>query len=310
MKSLFANDIRGNWATVLLPIKPNESIDYIRLKDDLEVIISADVNGIYTNGTAGEFLTQTENEFEKICRIVAGECEKNDIPFQIGASHTSPQIMLERVRIAKEFKPGAIQVILPDWLPVTNEEAIVFLSKVAEIAEPIGIVLYNPPHAKRVLSPADFGEIKQKVPNLVGLKVMDGDMNWYAEMRKFAGDLSIFVPGHHLATGITQGAAGSYSNVACLNPHGAQKWFEMMQTDIDEALKLEQRIQEFFRQFILPFRTEHNYSNAALDKFLAAIGGWSTAGTRLRFPYRWIPESHVIKQSSVVQTFIPELFNR
>lgn len=308
MKPLSANEIKGNWATLLLPINSDESIDFSRLQADIDYIATANVDGIYTNGTAGEFYSQTENEFIRICEMTAEVCEKHKLPFQIGASFPTPQIMLERVRQAKNFNPSAIQVILPDWISVSNAEAVSFLQKVEEIATPIGIVLYNPPHSKRVLAPKDFGELKSKVKNLVGLKVMDRDANWYQEMKNYARDLSVFVPGHHLATGFSQGASGSYSNIACLSPKGAQKWFELMKTDINAALEIENRIQKFFSEYILPFRTKENYCNAALDKFLAAIGGWGNAGTSLRFPYRWIPEEEAKKILPIVKSVLPELF--
>jgi len=51
------------------------------------------------------------------------------------------------------LKPGAIQVILPDWFPPSMEEIISFLLAMAEAADPIGLVLYNPPHSKKKLTP-------------------------------------------------------------------------------------------------------------------------------------------------------------
>ena len=44
-----------------------------------------------------------------------------------------------------------------------------------------------------------------------------------------------------------RGAAGSYSNVACLNPRGARRWFELMESDPARALEWEGRIQAFFK---------------------------------------------------------------
>ena len=63
-----------------------------------------------------------------------------------------------------------------------------------------------------------------------------------------------------------------------------------MQTDIGAALEIEQRICRFMDEHIVPFRQKFGYSNAALDKLLAAIGNWGPVGTRLRSPYRWIPQ--------------------
>lgn len=106
-------------------------------------------------------------------------------------------------------------------------------------AFPIGLILYNPPHAKVLLQPSDYGEMLARVPSLVGIKTAGGDEGWYAQMRTYGAWLSIFVPGHKLASAWRQGAAGSYSNVACLQPAGAKRWNQLMTARLDEALEFE-----------------------------------------------------------------------
>ena len=79
-----------------------------------------------------------------------------------------------------ELRPSAVRSILPDWFPVTQEEGIRFLQGMADEARGIALVLYNPPHAKRRLAPADFAELKKAVPSLVGVKVAGGDAAWFS----------------------------------------------------------------------------------------------------------------------------------
>ena len=302
---LTAKTLVGNWGTLLLPIKEDDSIDFERLSEEIEVMIAARINGIYSNGTAGEFHNQTEDEFDHINRLLSEKCHRAGMPFQIGASHSSPFMSLERLKRSKVLNPSAFQVILPDWVIPTAAEQIDFLRKMANVAEEIPLVLYNPPHAKLVLKPQDFEMLSEAVPQLIGIKVADGDAHWYASMRQYAANLSVFVPGHHLATGFREKVgAGAYSNVACINPLAAQQWWELMQTDIDEALKIEQRINDFFAEAIVPYKNA-GYSNPALDKLLATVGGWATVGTRLRWPYRWIPKEEVASVKKSAEKHLP-----
>jgi 4-hydroxy-tetrahydrodipicolinate synthase len=169
-------------------------------------------------------------------------------------------------------------------------------------------VLYNPPHAKVRLTPEDFREIADAGIPLVGCKVAGGDERWYASMKAKVPELSIFVPGHTLATGISLGASGSYSNVACLHPRAAQEWYEMMVTDMPGALEVEKRIQHFIYQHVMPYITGENYSNAAVDKFLAAVGNWADTGTRVRWPYKSIPEQAVVTTREICRKILPEFF--
>lgn len=305
MTPLLSSQIYGNWATLLLPINADESIDYGALQEEVERLVEFGVDGIYSNGSTGEFYNQTEAEFDRINEILAGGCEPAGMPFQLGASHMSPAICLERVRRAAAFCPSAIQVILPDWFVPTLEEDVVFLEKIAEAASPVGLVLYNPPHAKRVLSPEQIGFLKDAVPALVGVKVCDGDDAWYEQMRTYCLGLSIFVPGHHLASGIRQGAHGAYSNVACLHPKVAQDWFNQMQLDLEAALEMEKRIQHFMNEHVVPF-LHKGYSNMAVDKMMAAAVGWAPISPRLRWPYRGVSEADCKQIYHVLEDVLPE----
>mgnify|MGYP003576965997 CR=1 FL=1 len=308
MTPLDKNTCRGNWGTLLLPVKPDESIHYSRLSAEMDLLIAAGVNGIYSNGTAGEFHTQTENEFDLIHYMLAEKCNAANMPFQIGASHSVPSVTLDRVLRTKALAPSAYQVILPDWVPLTEKEAEDFLLTVSAYADPIPLVLYNPPHAKKVLAPASYAKIFEKVPSLIGAKLLDGDSVWYNEMQTVARQAAIFVPGHHLATGVQQGvASGAYSNVACINPRGAQQWWQLMEDDIKEAVAVQETIQSFFDAFIVPY-AKAGYSNPALDKLLAAVGNWAPVGTRLRWPYRWIAEGEVMAVRKGAMQHLPGWF--
>lgn len=302
------HEIRGNWATLLLPVNTDDSIGYDRLAAEIDLLIEMQVDGIYSNGTAGEFYNQAEQEFDAVSNLLAEKCNKAGMPFQIGCSHMSPQISLERLKRTVALEPSAIQVILPDWFPPTMEEIIAFLRKMQEAAGNIRLILYNPPHSKKRLSPADFKSIREAGIELAGCKLPGGDAAWYKEMLGLNPELSVFIPGHHLATGVRAGAHGAYSNVACLHPKVAQQWYDSMQTDMEAALELEARIQRFMNEQIVPYITQQGYSNQAVDKFLAAVGGWADVGTRLRWPYRWIPEDAVDGARKVCRNILPEFF--
>lgn len=302
------SDIRGTWGTLLLPIQSDDSICWTRLAGEIDSLIAAGVDGIYSNGTACEFHAQSEAEFDRIHHLLAEKCATACIAWQAGASHMCAQTSLDRVRRAAFLKPSAIQVILPDWYPVSDEEAVRFLARVAAEAAGVPLVLYNPPHAKRSLTPADFGILARAVPALAGVKVAHSGADWCSEFLRLAPGLALFVPGHELASGIMHGAHGAYSNVACLSPAGAVRWNRQMSSDPAGALDLEARIGQFFAEHVLPFRRERGISSPGLDKLLAAIGGWADVGTRLRWPYSWIPEVEAVRLRPAARERLPELF--
>jgi 4-hydroxy-tetrahydrodipicolinate synthase len=308
MPILSRENLKGIWGTVLLPINSDDSIDYECIQDEINLLCRSGIDGLYSNGTAGEFYNQTENEFDLINQLMAEICHKWGMPFQIGASHMSPQISLERIKRAKPLQPHAFQIILPDWVVTNSEEQITFLKKIADAAAPIPLVLYHPGHAKTKLSPLDFKHFSEEIPELIGIKVAAGGAEWYSQMRSAAIPLSVFVPGHRLATGVKETVgAGAYSNVACINPVATKNWYQLMLENIGEALLVEQRILLFFERCIIPFHTA-GYTDMALDKFLAAVGGWSGIDTRLRWPYHGIDKGEIHKVRKIGQEILPEFF--
>jgi dihydrodipicolinate synthase/N-acetylneuraminate lyase len=298
--------LRGTWGTVLLPVARDETIDLGRLADELAVLVTAGLDGVYTNGTAGEFHCLDEDEYDLITDVVAEACRQASLPYQLGASHMSGQTSLRRIRVAAAYEPAAIQVILPDWCVLSADEVRSAIDRMAREAGPSPLVLYNPPHAKTQLTPALFGVLAAEFPQLIGIKVAGGNAAWFDQMRACVGDLSIFVAGHHLASGLRQGASGAYSNVACLTPHGAVAWYRDMLADPAAAAGLETRLNAFLARHVLPLQ-DAGFSNAALDKTLAAIGAWAPVGTRLRWPYRSVPEEIVTGLRAAARDELPEL---
>ncbi len=305
---LTADILTGNWATLLLPVNKDESIDYSRLEEEIDYYIGSKVNGIYSNGTACELHNQTEDEFYKIQEILSEKCLRSHMPFQIGISHPFPIVTMERIKKTLAFQPSAYQCMLPDWVTGTIQEQVQYIRRLAAATGGIPLVLYNPPHAKLVLSPQELETLCNEVPGLIGVKLATGGDEWFQQMQWSVGKFSVFVPGHFLATGVQRGiASGAYSNVACLSPRGAQKWWELMHTDMNAALEIEKRILLFFEECIVPFK-DKGYSNPALDKLLAAAGGWNTIGTRLRWPYKWIDESEVAPVAKAARRHLPAFF--
>ncbi len=61
MRAFKAADIRGNWATLLSVWNADDSLDLGRMAAEIDFLIAANVDGIYSNGTAGR-LTKISTE--------------------------------------------------------------------------------------------------------------------------------------------------------------------------------------------------------------------------------------------------------
>ena len=158
----------GIWGAILLPVK-NDKIDWVAFEEQVDILCDSNVHGVYTNGTAAECHNQTEDEFDKLSNIVASIAKKKNKQFQLGLSHTNPRICRERAKRLTSLTPNGFQITLPDWWPPTFQESSNFIMGMQEVVEDIYLILYNPPHAKVVLSLEEISKLNDKAPNLVGI---------------------------------------------------------------------------------------------------------------------------------------------
>jgi 4-hydroxy-tetrahydrodipicolinate synthase len=307
MKPITSATLKGTWSTLLLPLNETDEIQWDGIDHQLNALAEADVDGIYFNGTACEFYSQSNEEFLQLAKTTASFCEEKDIPFQIGASHAHASESLRRIEQTRELNPGAFQVILPEWTPLSWKEILQFLQRMIAAAAPIPLVIYNPPNARKVLTPSEWNQLTAEVDGIIGIKVLGGDAAWHTEMQPAAEKLSVFIAGIHLASGMIQGCGrGSYSNLACLSPRGAVNWGRRIQSDTEQALLQETEIRKVFANAMAPFRGK--FSNSALDKALASAGGWADLSPKIRWPLSSIPASEIPKLSTQFLQGLPFLF--
>ena len=300
---------KGIWGAVLLPIAQDGTIDFGALDTELEILCASSVAGVYSNGTAAEFHNQTEAEFDRISDMVSAHARRAGKPFQIGVNNTNPRLARERLQRITALHPWGAQVTLPDWWPPAPAERARFMEGMNAAADGLPLILYNPPHAKVQLSIDDIAALREVAPGLVGVKVKGGDAAWYDERREKLGDLSVFVGGHSVAFGRPRGADGAYSNVACLSPDGAVRYWHLIETDPAAAEDLEARFSLFLKTHLMPLVQRDGLSDAALDKLMAAAGGWGPVSARLLWPYSYADDDAVAAVAHAARRDLPELFD-
>ena len=72
------------------------------------------------------------------------------------------------------------------------------------------------------------------------------------------------------------------------------------------AVEIEARIQAFLSDHVLPFRARYRVSDAALDKAMAAAGGWGNIGPRLLWPYSSVPHVEIAPLAMAARARFPE----
>lgn len=286
MEKLTRTSLRGIWVALLTPWTDEGELDETRYARDIATYANTGVHGLYTGGTTGEFYAQDDVTYERVTAVTVQRAHAIGLPVQIGVTALSTRIVRMRIRTAKAHKADALQVALPFWLELKDDEVIRFFREIAEEADRTPIIYYQTGRAKRKLPPALVGQLADELPQFIGMKETGSSPLELAGILKEAPDLSIFGGDDNLVEKMAVGAQGSYSAVAGLN---AQRMVELYNAISDgrdrEAREIQDEVRRMLTECLIPIAIEAGLEDSAIDR-IQRIAGGGDVGLNCQSPYR------------------------
>ena len=160
----------GPWAGVPIAWNDDGTFDEENYRRDVRACCEAGAPGVYTHGTTGEFYAVELDEWRTVCTVTVEECREAGIPVLLGVTSTYTRGAVRRARIAAELGADGIQVALPFWLPVADDEVVPFFQQVAEAAPGLALSIYDTMRSKRALTLQQHRKIHQSVPMYLMVK--------------------------------------------------------------------------------------------------------------------------------------------
>lgn len=164
--------LRGMIAATFTPMTETGDINYAEIKPYADYIASTAIDGVFVNGTTGEFSSLTVEERKKIleCWITAAAGRFKVI------CHAGSNCQRDSIEIAAHAASiGAygIGCIAPSFFkPATVNDLIGFFAPIAAAAPELPFYYYNMPSITGVNLPVDriLAEGRKIIPNLAGTK--------------------------------------------------------------------------------------------------------------------------------------------
>src|SRR5437868_4595374 len=122
IRPLTGKTLRGVWAALIVPWTDRDELDTKRYVKEVRSYGPTGVHGIYTGGTTGEWYAQDDDTFERIAKITCEEGHDVGLPVQIGCTAMSTRTVRKRIRAAKRAGADGIQIALPFWLELKDDE--------------------------------------------------------------------------------------------------------------------------------------------------------------------------------------------
>lgn len=306
---LTSDTLRGVWAALILPWTDDDRLDEGRFAAEIEAYRDTGVHGIYTGGTTGEFYAQDDDLFRRVAEIACRQGRAIGVPVQIGVTALSTRIVRERVRHALAQGTDGLQIAFPFWLELSDDEALDFISIVADEAGTTPLILYQTMRAKKKLGPKLLAKLVDRVPTVIGCKDTGCTLDELKEFVQAAPSVAIFGGEHDLVDKMQVGGRGTYSSITGLNARRVVAMYELaMRGKLAEANEIQSEIRRYTFDLLVPMVREGLW-DSAVDR-VQRIAGGIDVGLHCQGPYHSATPEHVERLKSWCREHAPRLLGQ
>jgi dihydrodipicolinate synthase/N-acetylneuraminate lyase len=211
--------IAGAFAAALTPLAAGGStLDEDAVPPYVEFLAAGGVDGLLVCGTTGEGILLSQAERRRVIELFLDAAGAHDLPI---AAHGGAQTTAETAELAAHAADAgvaAVAVIPPPYFALDDRALELHLAAAAAACEPLPFYVYEFEARSGYAVPIPVLErLRERVPNLVGLKV--SDRPWEKVEPYLGHGLDVFVGSEPLvAQGLAHGAAGAVSGLAAVYP--------------------------------------------------------------------------------------------
>ena len=162
------NKIRGIYTPNIVPFNDDHTINELELRRLTAWLIEKGVDGLYPNGSTGEFIRLSFEERLRVVRIMAEE-NRGRLPILAGAAEPNSDQVLRACRYYAELGCRAVSLTGPYYYKVSQESIEKYFRDLAA-QTPIDILLYNIPQFSNEISLPVVRRLALDCPRIIGIK--------------------------------------------------------------------------------------------------------------------------------------------
>jgi dihydrodipicolinate synthase/N-acetylneuraminate lyase len=209
--------ISGTLAAAVTPLQPGgERLDEEVFGPLLDFYGASGLDGVLVLGTTGEGVLLEAQERRRVAELAIAGARKLRVIVHCGAQTTAQTCRL--ADHAAQAGANGVAVIAPPYFTLAATELLEHLAAAAEACAPLPFYVYE--YADRsgyAVQVAVIKELRERAPNLVGMKVSDSPFERVEPYLELG--LDVFIGAEALIPqGLVRGAAGAVSGVAAAFP--------------------------------------------------------------------------------------------
>jgi dihydrodipicolinate synthase/N-acetylneuraminate lyase len=307
MRMLNRQNFIGPWAGLPVTWTEDDKFDEPTYREDVERCCRAGVPGVYTGGTSGEFYAQEWSDFERVTSATIEVCHAHGKPAMIGCTATSTRGARRRAAFAAQVGADAIQVALPFWMEVADDQVLPFFAAAVEASDGLPLSIYETRRAKKVLTLDQHREIHGALPQYTMVKSNNGTIGDTTEgCRELSYFVNVFVGEHRWAELGPHGARGGCSSLIYWAPAAVlRSWKRMRDRQWSELQADCRQIESLFQALFATFGSR-GFTDSAYDRLGGLASGFLRTSLRCQPPYPSPNEDDLEKMRELLRRHVPE----
>ena len=153
--------LHGVWVAMPTPWQADGSVDAGVVRELVQRYATAGLHGAYTTGTDGEVHVLEVDELKQLVPPFAETAASVGLPVQVGCGWAHTNGVIERGLVARESGAGILQVSLPSWIPLADDELDRFYGAISDALPEMLLVHYNIMRSGRMMNGADFARVRE-----------------------------------------------------------------------------------------------------------------------------------------------------
>jgi len=276
----------GPWAGLPVAWTGDDHFDEEIYRGDVARCCEVGMPGVYTGGTTGEFYAMEYDEFQAVARATVEESHAHGKPVMIGCSSTYTLGAARRAAYAAEIGADAIQIALPFWMEISDDQIVPFFKEVVTASGGMPFSVYETTRAKKALTVDQHRAIKDALPGYMMVKANAGTVGCTPEgCAALSQFVNVFVGEDKWGKLGRTGAIGCCSSVVYWNPYETLPlWRQMQQGDWASVDATCGRISDLVTFLGATFGPK-GFTDTAFDRLGGVASGFLKTSLRSRGPY-------------------------
>ena len=176
-------EIKGLGVAMITPFDKKGNIDFDKIPQIIDNIVSGSANYIVILGTTAETSLLTTEEKNQLIKIII-EANNSRLPLVIGIGGNNTDLVIKEIKKTDLDNFSAILSVSPYYIKPTQKGIIKHYSMISKVS-PIPLILYNVPSRTGSMIEIDtYLEIIDQNDNILGIKEASGNLSFAQDLIK------------------------------------------------------------------------------------------------------------------------------